>query len=254
MPAIVLVGAQWGDEGKGKATDLLGRRVDAVVKFNGGNNAGHTIVIGEGEQRQKYALHLLPSGILTPGCVPVIGNGVVVDLGVLVRGTRRPGRAGRRHLPAGRQRQRPRHRLVQPHAGQGDRTVPGQPQDRDDRARYRTDVRGQDVAHRDPRPGPVRRGRTAGQGHRCAQPQEPDPGQDLQPQGGVGRRGRGRAARPRGTAAADGRRHLFTARADARRRADDRPRGRAGDAARRRPRHLSVRHVVERDGRRRVHR
>jgi len=83
MPAIVLIGAQWGDEGKGKATDLLGSRVDAVVKFNGGNNAGHTIVIGEGEARQKYALHLLPSGILTPGCVPVIGNGVVIDLGVL---------------------------------------------------------------------------------------------------------------------------------------------------------------------------
>jgi adenylosuccinate synthase len=79
MPAIVLVGAQWGDEGKGKATDLLGSRVDAVVKFNGGNNAGHTIVIGS----EKYALHLLPSGILTPGCTPIIGNGVVVDLGVL---------------------------------------------------------------------------------------------------------------------------------------------------------------------------
>jgi adenylosuccinate synthase len=79
MPAIVLVGAQWGDEGKGKATDLLGSRVDAVVKFNGGNNAGHTIVIGT----EKYALHLLPSGILTPGCRPIIGNGVVVDLGVL---------------------------------------------------------------------------------------------------------------------------------------------------------------------------
>jgi adenylosuccinate synthase len=79
MPAIVLVGAQWGDEGKGKATDLLGSRVDTVVKFNGGNNAGHTVVI-DGE---KYALHLLPSGILTPGCTPVIGNGVVIDLGVL---------------------------------------------------------------------------------------------------------------------------------------------------------------------------
>jgi adenylosuccinate synthase len=79
MPAIVLVGAQWGDEGKGKATDLLGSRVDAVVKFNGGNNAGHTIVI----DNEKYALHLLPSGILTPGCTPVIGNGVVIDLGVL---------------------------------------------------------------------------------------------------------------------------------------------------------------------------
>ena len=79
MPAIVLVGAQWGDEGKGKATDLLGSDVDYVVKFNGGNNAGHTIVI-EGE---KYALHLLPSGILTPTCTPVIGNGVVIDLAVL---------------------------------------------------------------------------------------------------------------------------------------------------------------------------
>lgn len=79
MPAIVLVGAQWGDEGKGKATDLLGDRIDAVVKFNGGNNAGHTVVI-EGE---KYALHLLPSGILTAGVTPIIGNGVVVSLPVL---------------------------------------------------------------------------------------------------------------------------------------------------------------------------
>jgi adenylosuccinate synthase len=79
MPAIVLVGAQWGDEGKGKATDLLGSRVDYVVKFNGGNNAGHTIVI-DGE---KFALHLLPSGILSKNCVPIIGNGVVIDLEVL---------------------------------------------------------------------------------------------------------------------------------------------------------------------------
>jgi adenylosuccinate synthase len=81
MPAVVLVGAQWGDEGKGKATDLLGSRVDYVVKFNGGNNAGHTVVIGD----EKYALHLLPSGILSPGVVPVIGNGVVVDIEVLFR-------------------------------------------------------------------------------------------------------------------------------------------------------------------------
>ena len=79
MPAIVLIGAQWGDEGKGKATDLLGDRVDYVVKFNGGNNAGHTVVVGD----QKYALHLLPSGILTEGVTPVIANGVVVDIEVL---------------------------------------------------------------------------------------------------------------------------------------------------------------------------
>ncbi|WP_040167788.1 adenylosuccinate synthase [Microbacterium gorillae] len=79
MPGIVIVGVQWGDEGKGKATDLLGERTDWVVKFNGGNNAGHTVVIGD----EKYALHLLPSGILSPGVTPVIGNGVVIDLEVL---------------------------------------------------------------------------------------------------------------------------------------------------------------------------
>jgi adenylosuccinate synthase len=79
MPAVVLVGAQWGDEGKGKATDLLGGSVDFVVRYQGGNNAGHTVVIGD----EKYALHLLPSGILTPTCTPVIGNGVVIDPSVL---------------------------------------------------------------------------------------------------------------------------------------------------------------------------
>ncbi|MBC7279512.1 adenylosuccinate synthase [Nocardioides sp.] len=84
MPAITIIGAQWGDEGKGKATDLLGEHVDYVVKFNGGNNAGHTVVIRQEDgQSEKYALHLLPSGILTGGVTPVIGNGVVVDLAVL---------------------------------------------------------------------------------------------------------------------------------------------------------------------------
>jgi adenylosuccinate synthase len=80
MPAIVLVGAQWGDEGKGKATDLLGDRVDYVVRYQGGNNAGHTVVIGE----ETYALHLLPSGVLSPQVTPVIGNGVVIDPEVLL--------------------------------------------------------------------------------------------------------------------------------------------------------------------------
>jgi len=79
MPAVVIIGAQWGDEGKGKATDLLAGRIDYVVKFNGGNNAGHTVVVGD----EKYALHLLPSGILTEGVTPVIANGVVVDIEVL---------------------------------------------------------------------------------------------------------------------------------------------------------------------------
>jgi adenylosuccinate synthase len=81
MPAIVLVGAQWGDEGKGKATDLLGGDVDYVVRYQGGNNAGHTVVIGD----QKYALHLLPTGTLSPNVVPVIGNGMVIDPAVLLQ-------------------------------------------------------------------------------------------------------------------------------------------------------------------------
>ncbi|GAA3802988.1 MULTISPECIES: adenylosuccinate synthase [Amycolatopsis] len=81
MPAIVLIGAQWGDEGKGKATDLLGDRVQWVVRYQGGNNAGHTVVLPNGE---NFALHLIPSGILTPGVTNVIGNGVVVDPGVLL--------------------------------------------------------------------------------------------------------------------------------------------------------------------------
>ncbi len=80
MPAVVLLGAQWGDEGKGKATDLLGEAVDYVVRYQGGNNAGHTVVIKD----QKYALHLLPSGILSPNVIPVIGNGVVIDPAVLL--------------------------------------------------------------------------------------------------------------------------------------------------------------------------
>lgn len=79
MSAIIVVGAQWGDEGKGKVTDLIGQDVDYVVKFNGGNNAGHTVVV----DGKKYALHLLPAGIINPKATLVIGNGVVIDLDVL---------------------------------------------------------------------------------------------------------------------------------------------------------------------------
>jgi len=79
MPGIVIVGAQWGDEGKGKITDLLAERADAVVRFQGGNNAGHTIV----RDGQTWKLHLMPSGILHPNKLCVIGNGVVIDPKVL---------------------------------------------------------------------------------------------------------------------------------------------------------------------------
>ena len=81
MPATVVVGAQWGDEGKGKVVDLLAERSDVVARYQGGNNAGHTIVAGD----QVYKLHLVPSGILYPGTICVIGNGTVVDPGALVK-------------------------------------------------------------------------------------------------------------------------------------------------------------------------
>ncbi len=80
MPGIVIVGAQWGDEGKGKLTDLLAEHADAIVRFQGGNNAGHTIV----RDGEECKFHLIPSGILYPGKACVIGNGVVIDPGVLI--------------------------------------------------------------------------------------------------------------------------------------------------------------------------
>ena len=80
MPASVLVGAQWGDEGKGKVTDLLAPEVDFIVRYQGGNPAGHTVVAGE----TRLALHLIPSGILRPDVTPVIGDGVVVDPATLL--------------------------------------------------------------------------------------------------------------------------------------------------------------------------
>src|SRR5881398_1033016 len=79
MPGIVVVGAQWGDEGKGKIVDLLAERADAVIRFQGGNNAGHTIV----RDGVQWKFHLVPSSILYPGKRCIIGNGVVVDPHVL---------------------------------------------------------------------------------------------------------------------------------------------------------------------------
>ncbi|AIG64720.1 adenylosuccinate synthetase [Corynebacterium atypicum] len=79
MAAIVIVGAQWGDEGKGKATDILGGQVDYVVKPNGGNNAGHTVVVNG----EKYQLKLLPAGVLSENATPILGNGTVINLEAL---------------------------------------------------------------------------------------------------------------------------------------------------------------------------
>src|SRR5437870_2157274 len=80
MSAVVVVGVQWGDEGKGKVVDLLARDADIIVRFGGGNNAGHTLLVGE----ERTVLHLIPSGVLHQGKICVIGNGVVVDPEVLV--------------------------------------------------------------------------------------------------------------------------------------------------------------------------
>ena len=80
MSGVVLVGAQWGDEGKGKITDLISDRFEYVVRYQGGNNAGHTVIVGD----QKLALHLVPSGIMYPQITPIIGNGCVIDPKVLI--------------------------------------------------------------------------------------------------------------------------------------------------------------------------
>src|SRR5215468_2656550 len=79
MKNVIVLGAQWGDEGKGKVVDLLAERFDLVARYQGGHNAGHTVYIGE----KKFVLKLIPSGILRPGVQAVIGNGVVIDLAAL---------------------------------------------------------------------------------------------------------------------------------------------------------------------------
>jgi Adenylosuccinate synthetase len=139
MPGIVIVGAQWGDEGKGKITDLLAERAGAVVRFQGGNNAGHTIVRGDVE----WKLHLIPSGILYPGKRCVIGNGVVIDPKVLIE-----------ELDGLRAR---RVDALPPAARLGRRDETRQPPDRHDPPWHRPLLRRQGRATRDPRAGPARR-------------------------------------------------------------------------------------------------
>src|SRR5436853_1387835 len=80
MANLIVLGAQWGDEGKGKIVDLLSERFDAVARYQGGHNAGHTVFIGD----KKFVLKLIPSGVLRPGVLAVIGNGVVVDPAALL--------------------------------------------------------------------------------------------------------------------------------------------------------------------------
>ena len=133
MPVTVVVGAQWGDEGKAKIIDLLAKEHTYVVRYQGGHNAGHTVVVGG----ERYALQLVPSGVLYQHVIPVIGNGVVVDLPTLFREidaleargicVRRPQGVEPRppHLPvapgAGRDRRGDARRRQDRHDAQGDR-------------------------------------------------------------------------------------------------------------------------------------
>ena len=153
MPATVVVGTQWGDEGKGKLTDLMSRDMDMAVRYQGGHNAGHRIVV-DGE---AFALQLVPSGVLYPTITPVIGNGVVVDPAVLARRTRHLERQGRRRLATARLGQRAPDNAVSPGAGPTHRALPRQERARHDQARHRSRLRRQVVARRPSRAGPLGR-------------------------------------------------------------------------------------------------
>ena len=184
MPGIVIVGAQWGDEGKGKVTDLLAEQADAIVRFQGGNNAGHTIV----RDGQTWKLHLMPSGILHPGKLCVIGNGVVIDPKVLTDELDELRRRGvdtsSVRISANAHLIMPYHMLLD-HAGE---VKLGKPSDRHDQTRHRTLLCGQGGAAGDSRPGSARREDPEEEDRRRARTQAPvaatvhqkDPRLDLQ--------------------------------------------------------------------------
>ncbi len=146
MANTILVGAQWGDEGKGKIIDVLTEQADVVVRYAGGNNAGHTVLIG----RQKYVLHLVPSGILRKDKLCVIGNGVVVDpIGLVdeIEGLKKIGvevSAEKFRL----ERDGARRFSVSPRTGRAARSAQGQEQDRHHQARHRPGLRRQGGARR----------------------------------------------------------------------------------------------------------
>ena len=146
MPGTVIVGAQWGDEGKGKIVDLLAQNSDIVCRYQGGPNAGHTIVVGD----ETYKIRALPSGIVR-GKPCVIGNGCVVDPEVLIGELDEfEAAASTRGLPL---RQRAPDHAVAPRDRPGERAPPRQARDRHDEARHRPVLRRQGDAARDPRPG-----------------------------------------------------------------------------------------------------
>ena len=251
MPGAVIVGMQWGDEGKGRFTDYLAKEASLCVRYQGGHNAGHTIVV-DGE---VFKLQLVPSGVLYPWVMPIIGNGVVVDPAVLLRRARHARGEGRRH--EARARVSGNAHLIMPYHQELDRVTErflG-------KNKLGTTKRGIGPAYADKawrdraaRPGPARPQDLPREARARAAREERDALEGLQP-APVRREGAHRPVpRVRAPARADDRRHRPPRPRSARSAAVGALRRRAGDVPRPRPRHVSVRHVEQPDRGRRVHR
>ena len=158
MPASIVVGLQWGDEGKGKTTDFLAEQVAMVVRYQGGDNAGHTVVKGD----EVLKLHLVPSGVLYPHITSVIGNGVVVNPETLIGELDMLAARGIDVLARPGEPQRPRDHAVPRGPGPGERGPARRRQGRHDGAGDRADVRRPGVARRAADGGPPRPRRAAG--------------------------------------------------------------------------------------------
>ena len=177
MPATVVVGTQWGDEGKGKLTDLLARDMDVVVRYQGGHNAGHTVVV----DGVSFALQLVPSGVLYPHITPVIGNGVVVDPGVLLAELDTLGAKG---IDTSRMVVSGNAHLIMPYHTELDRVTErflGQERARHHQARHRPGLRRQGGTGGAARPGPPRRQDLPPEARGRAEGEERRPRQGLQP-------------------------------------------------------------------------
>ena len=249
MPATVIVGLQWGDEGKGKTTDFLAEHTAMVVRYQGGDNAGHTVVVGD----EVLKLQLCPSGVLYPHITSVIGNGVVVNPATLIRELDMLAAQRRRRVQGPREPQRARDHAVPRGPRQGQREPPRGRQGGHDRPRHRAHVRRPRLAPGPPDGGPGRRARPPRAHHPGPRGQEPAPRGDGRRalRGGAARRPVprvGRAPRP-----APRRLHLARpGRAPARRPRP--PRGRPGHAAGPRPRLVPLRDLLQPGRRRRLHR
>ncbi len=176
MPNIVVVGTQWGDEGKGKVVDVITPHVNVVVRYQGGNNAGHTVVVG----REKYVLHSIPSGILHPDCRCVIGCGVVVDPALAHRGdgVARPARRDARRQPLHLEERAPDH-AVSPGARPRLRGQAGRPPHRHHGQGRGPRLRGQGGPRRHPHGRPPRRAPVPREAGDQPRPEESAPARDL---------------------------------------------------------------------------